>query len=351
MAEQRRVLVAGGGGFIGSHLARRLKQEGHFVRIVDWNENQYFKQEEICHEFQLLDLRDIGAAEKACDSMEWVFCLAADMGGMGFIQSNHSVILYNNTMISFNMVEAARRKNVKKFFYSSSACIYPEHLQLDSANQGLKESDAWPANPQDAYGLEKIVSEQLCHYYGKDYPEMQFRVARFHNIFGPYGTWKGGREKAPAAFLRKAICCEKEFEMWGDGKQTRSFCYVDDCVEGILRLFHSDVTEPINIGSDEMVDMNTMADIALELAGKKDKGVSIKHIPGPEGVRGRNSDNTLIKKLLNWAPSISLRDGLARTYGWLNAQVEAEKAKGVDVHQYATSSVVNEKPKDVKRVN
>jgi GDP-D-mannose 3', 5'-epimerase len=243
------------------------------------------------------------------------------------------------------MVEAARRKgSVNRFFYSSSACIYPEHKQLDPLNPGLKEEDAWPANPQDAYGLEKLASEELCKYYGKEFP-IEFRVGRFHNIFGPHGTWKGGREKAPAAFLRKAICSDKDFEMWGDGLQTRSFCFVDDCVEGILRLFHSDVKEPLNIGSDEMVSMNEMAAYALELAGNK---VPIRHIPGPEGVRGRNSDNTKIKKVLGWAPSISLKEGLTRTYGWIKAQIDAEKAAGLDVSVYASSKVVQASaPKEV----
>jgi GDP-D-mannose 3', 5'-epimerase len=200
----------------------------------------------------------------------------------------------------------------------------------------LKEDDAWPANPQDAYGLEKLVTEELCKYYGKEFA-IEFRIGRFHNIFGPHGTWKGGREKAPAAFLRKAICSENDFEMWGDGEQTRSFCYVDDCVEGILRLFHSDVREPLNIGSDEMVSMNDMAVYALDLAQKT---IPIRHVPGPEGVRGRNSDNTKIKQLLGWAPSITVKDGLSRTYEWIKAQIEAEKANGVNVSIYAKSEVV-----------
>jgi GDP-D-mannose 3',5'-epimerase len=343
----KRILVAGGGGFIGSHLARRLKAEGHFVRVVDWKQLEYFQSDDVCHEFLELDLRDLDSCVKACDGCEWVFNLAADMGGMGFIQSNHGVILYTNTMISFNMAEGARRAGVKRFFYSSSACIYPEHKQLDPSNPGLKESDAWPANPQDAYGLEKLVSEELCKYYGKDFG-LEFRIGRFHNIYGTHGTWKGGREKAPAAFLRKAICSEKDFEMWGDGNQTRSFCYIDDCVEGILRLFNSDVKEPINIGSEEMVSMNDMAAMALQLTGKS---TPIRHIAGPEGVRGRNSNNDLIRKLLNWAPSISLKDGLERTYEFISAQIAAEKEKGVDVSQYATSSVVNEKPKDIKHAS
>jgi len=340
-SEKLRILIAGGGGFIGSHLAKRLKGEGHWVRIVDWKANEYFEQKEICDEFLQLDLRDMSNCVKSCEKVQWVYDLAADMGGMGFIQSNHGTILYNNTMISFNLVEAARRCQVQRFFYSSSACIYPEYRQLDPNNPGLKESDAWPAAPQDAYGLEKIATEELCKYYGKDFPQMHFRIARFHNIYGPQGTWKGGREKAPAAFCRKARCTTPElgFEMWGDGAQTRSFCYIDDCVEGVVRLMQSDFKEPLNIGSDEMVSMNDMAAMALEYAGKTGK-VKINHIPGPEGVRGRNSDNTLIKQVLGWAPGISLRDGLLRTFKWIDVQCTKEASQGGDLARYAVSKVV-----------
>jgi len=346
-SEKRRILIAVGGGFIGSHLAKRLKNEGHWIRIADTKRNEYFVESDICHEFLQLDLRIMENCVKACEGINWVYNLAADMGGMGFIQSNHSVILYNNVMISFNMVEAARRNGVKRFFYSSSACIYPEHKQLDTANPGLKESDAWPAAPQDAYGLEKIATEELCKYYGKDF-HMDFRIGRFHNIYGPQGTWKGGREKAPAAFCRKARCSTAEtgFEMWGDGKQTRSFCYIDDCVEGVVRLMNSDFKEPLNIGSDEMVSMIDMGNMALTYAGKRDT-VKIKNIPGPEGVRGRNSDNTLIKQVLGWAPNIALKDGLKRTYEWINEQVTKEVQHGVDTLPYAVSKVVtNRKPED-----
>jgi len=340
-----RILVGGGAGFIGSHLAKRLKGEGHHVVVADWKENEYFKVEDYCSEFMLLDLRSLDNCLKATKDCEWVFNLAADMGGMGFIQSNHSVILYNNTMISFNMAEASRRNNVKRFFYSSSACVYPEYRQKDTANPGLKEADAWPAEPQDAYGLEKLCSEELCKHYGKDFPAIEFRIARFHNIYGPQGTWKGGREKAPAAFTRKAIASTAHFEMWGDGKQTRSFCYVDDCVEGVLRLMRSDFREPLNIGSDEMVSMNDMASMVMTIAGRD---IPVQHIPGPEGVRGRNSDNALIKQVLGWAPAISLRDGLTRLHPWINAQIEEEKKRGVDVAQYANSKVVSaQAPTDI----
>lgn len=262
------------------------------------------------------------------------------MGGMGFIQSNHSVILYNNTMISFNMLEAARRADVKRFFYASSACIYPENLQLHTEVEGggLKESMAWPAQPQDAYGLEKLASEELAIHYGRDFG-METRIARFHNIYGPLGTWKGGREKAPAAFCRKVLCAKNEIEMWGDGLQTRSFTFIDDCVEGILRVTKSDYASPLNLGSDEMVSMNEMMEMVMAFEGKD---LRIKHIPGPEGVRGRNSDNALILEQLGWAPSIRLCDGLHITYDWIKGELEEEaKVSGnADLSAYSKSSVV-----------
>jgi len=335
--EKKRVLVAGGGGFIGSHLAKRLLEAGHYVIAADWKKNEHFKVEEFCSEFMLLDLRDLGNCLKATKDVEWVFMLAADMGGMGFIQSNHSVIMYNNTMISCNMLEASRRSKVERYFFSSSACIYPEHIQESVDNLGLKEADAWPANPQDGYGLEKLYKEELCKYYQEDFGIVT-RVARFHNVYGPYGTWKGGREKSPAAFCRKVIVNDQEVEMWGDGEQTRSYCYIDDCVDGILKLFYSDVSIPLNIGSDEMVNMNEMMQLAASFEGKK---LSMKHIDGPEGVRGRNSDNTLIKQKLDWAPSTTLKEGLGKTYSWIKAQVDLDIANGLDVKSlYATSQIV-----------
>lgn len=334
-----KVCVGGGAGFIGSHLAKRLLEEGHEVVVADWNRNEYFKEEEYCSKFMLLDLRRLENCLEASAGCDVVFMLAADMGGMGFIQSNHSVILYNNTMMSFSMMEAARRNNVKRYFYSSSACVYPEHIQEKEDVPGLKESDAWPAAPQDAYGLEKLVSEEIGIHYGKDFG-IEFRCARFHNIYGPQGTWKGGREKAPAAFCRKVAVCPAgdQVEMWGDGKQTRSFCYVSDCVEGILRLTKSDYKQPLNLGSDILISMNEMMELIATFDGKQ---VGIKHIPGPEGVRGRNSDNTLIQEVLGWAPNITPAEGLRRTYDWIKTQIAADKAKGVE-ENYTSSKIVQQ---------
>mmetsp|Transcript_2904 Transcript_2904/g.8874 ORF Transcript_2904/g.8874 Transcript_2904/m.8874 type:complete len:364 (+) Transcript_2904:134-1225(+) len=333
--EKVRVLVTGAGGFIGSHLAKKLKELGYEVIAADWKENEYMKKEDFCDKFMLVDLRKMENCQDAVEGCRDVYNLAADMGGMGFIQSNHSVIMYNNTLISFNMLEAARLGNVARFYYASSACIYPEGAQLDTKNPGLKESDAWPAQPQDAYGLEKLASEELAIHYAKDF-KMLTRIGRFHNIYGPYGTWKGGREKAPAAFCRKCISSDKEFEMWGDGEQTRSFCYVDDAVEGVIRLMNSDFTQPLNVGSEEMISMNDMAKLVMSF---DDKGLELKHIPGPEGVRGRNSNNDLCRKVLGWAPGIALKDGLKITYDWIKSQIEEEKASGIS-NDYSSSKVV-----------
>jgi len=331
-----RVCVAGAGGFIGAHLARRLKNMGKYVVAVDWKKQEFFEEPEFCDEFLLLDLRTLHACIEACKNCYEVYNLAADMGGMGFIQSNHSVLFYNNTMISFNMMEATRRCGAKRFFYASSACVYNESKQEDENNPGLKEGDAWPAKPQDAYGLEKLCSEELCMHYGRDF-QIQVRIARFHNVYGPHGTWTGGREKAPAAFLRKAHVSTDTFEIWGNGKQTRSFTYIEDCLEGILRLMESDFAEPINLGSDEMVSMNELAEICLNIVGKK---LPLKHIPGPEGVRGRNSENTLIKQVLGWAPSTKVKDGLALTSVWIAKQISEGEKKGMKASDMASSKVV-----------
>merc|ERR1712083_957537 len=298
------------------------KEEGCYVVAADKKNHEFWDHSEFCDEFHKVDLRMFGKCMLVTKGCDEVYNLAADMGGMGFIQSNESVLMFNNTMISSNMLEAARRNKVDRFFYSSSACCYNEKKQLDVDNPGLKEADAWPAWPQDTYGLEKLYAEEMTMIYGRDF-DIVTRVARFHNIYGPHGTWRGGREKAPAAFCRKAAVAEKgsTLEIWGDGLQTRSFCFVDDCVEGVLRLMRSDYDKPVNIGSDEMISINGLSSLALSFDGKEDF-VKIKHIPGPEGVRGRNSDNELIQQVLKWSPEIKLADGLKLTYDWIKAQCD-----------------------------
>jgi len=247
--------------------------------------------------------------------------------------------MFNNTMVSSKVLEAARRNGAKRYFYSSSACCYNEYMQSDIDNPGLKESDAWPAWPQDTYGFEKLYAEEMAMIYGRDF-NMATRIARFHNIYGPYGTWKGGREKAPAAFCRKACAStEKDvISIWGDGEQTRSFCYIDDCVEGIIRIMFSDYDKPINLGSDEMISMNNLIKMALSF---ENKNVKIKHIQGPTGVRGRNSENTLIKQVLGWYPSTPLKVGLHKTYEWIKQQIEKERKEGI-VFDYLESKVVKQ---------
>jgi GDP-D-mannose 3',5'-epimerase len=330
----RKVCIGGGAGFIGSHIAKRLKESGYKVTVVDWKENEFMKQDEFCDEFILGDLRKLEVAVKSCEGASQVYNLAADMGGMGFIVSNESVLSFNNTAISMNMLEAARRAGVKDFFYSSSACVYNEAKQEDPNNPGLAEADAWPARPQDMYGLEKLYSEEMALAYGRDF-DINIRIARFHNIYGPRGTWKGGREKAPAAFCRKAIASTTEFEMWGDGKQTRSFTFIDNCVEGVLRLMFSECKVPINLGSTEMVDMIEFANIAMSF---EEKNLPIKHIEGPMGVRGRNSNNALILKELGWEPTTKIADGLRKTYFWIKGEIEKE---GKD-SDYSHSEVVKQ---------
>lgn len=331
-----RVCIGGGAGFIGSHLAKQLKAEGCYVVAADWKQNEFMEAEEFCDEFHQVDLRILENCLKVTAGCSHVYNLAADMGGMGFILSNQAVLLYNNTMISFNMLEATRQNDGKRYFYSSTACVYNEDLQTDPNVPGLREDMAWPARPQDGYGLEKLYAEEMALAYMKDFP-MKVRIARYHNVYGPRGTWKGGREKVPAAFCRKACVSDKEFEVWGDGLQTRSFMYIDDCVYGSMKIMLSDCDIPLNLGTDEMVDMNSFAKLAM---GLQNKNLPIKNIPGPEGVRGRNSDNTLIKEKLGWSPEIKIKDGLKITCDWIREQIDAEKADGEDTNDYNSSEVV-----------
>jgi len=319
-----RILVTGAGGFIGHHLVSLLKGLGYWVRGADIKAPEY--EQSAADEFVLLDLRKVDHCQQAVDGVEQVYALAADMGGMGYISSHHSQILHNNTLIDFNTLEAARHAGVQRYLYTSSACVYPEHLQSDAAVVPLKEEDAYPAAPQDAYGWEKLLAERLCGHYGEEYG-IETRVVRFHNIFGPLGTWDGGREKAPAALSRKIATAKltgaHTIDVWGDGEQTRSFCYIDDCVVGLEKLMRSDYKHPLNLGQDRMVSINELAGIIARIAGVP---IELRHVEGPQGVRGRNSDNHRLRTVLGWEPSITLEDGLTRTYRWIEAQVERQLA-------------------------
>ena len=319
-----RILVGGAGGFIGGHLVKRLKSEGFWVRGVDIKRHEY--AESHADEFIVGDLCDQDVARAAVDGIDEVYQLAADMGGAGYIFTGEhdAAVMYNSAKINLNVLEYGRLAGVKKFFYSSSACMYPEYNQLDPDNPKCSEDSAYPAAPDSEYGWEKLFSERLYLAYSRNH-KIQVRVARFHNIFGPEGTWTGGREKAPAALCRKVAEAPEggEIEIWGDGKQTRSFLYIDECVEGVRRLMDSGFSGPVNIGSEEMVTINRLAGIAMEVAGKK---LSIRHINGPLGVRGRNSDNRLISEKLGWRPSQPLKVGIAKTYDWVSEQVANARA-------------------------
>jgi GDP-D-mannose 3',5'-epimerase len=315
----KRVLVCGGGGFIGGHLVKRLKSEALWVRAVDIKEHEYSTLP--ADEFIRGDLRDPNVVQQAVEGIEDVYQLAADMGGAGYIfTGEHDAgVMHNSATINLNVLEFGTSAGVKRFFYSSSACIYPAYNQTDPDNPRCSEDSAYPAAPDSEYGWEKLFSERLYLAYMRN-RGIQVRIARFHNIFGPLGTWQGGREKAPAALCRKIAEAPNggEIEIWGDGKQTRSFLYVDECIEALRRLTESEFTGPVNIGSEEMVTINGLAEMIMEIAGKKQ---SIRHIPGPLGVRGRNSDNHLIRQRLGWEPNRPLREGLEKTYAWISQQV------------------------------
>jgi nucleoside-diphosphate-sugar epimerase len=332
----KKVVILGGGGFIGGHLAKRLKEEGNHVRICDIKKHEYFAHEDICHEFILGDLTDPNVVKLVIEEdVDEVYQLAADMGGALYIFTgeNDANVMYNSATINLNVVHECVRKKVKKVFYSSSACMYPEHNQLDPLNPNCEESSAYPANPDSEYGWEKLFSERLYLAFNRNYG-LDVRVARFHNIFGPQGTWNGGREKSPAAMCRKAAETKENgtIEVWGDGQQTRSFLYVDECVEAVLKLMESDFLGPVNIGSEEMVTINELAQMAIDISGKN---ISINNIGGqnfldkygfkcPLGVKGRNSDNKLYKEKVGWEVNQPLLVGLKKTYEWIESKVNEE---------------------------
>ncbi len=321
MNTQKKALVLGAGGFIGSHLLKRLKSEGYWVRGADLKYPEFSPT--VADEFIIGDLRDQAFCRTVIDQrFDEIYQLAADMGGAGYIfTGEHDAdVMHNSATINLNILDLCRKKGVGRIFYSSSACMYPEYNQLDPENPKCSEDSAYPAAPDSEYGWEKLFSERLYLAYQRNYG-VPVRIARYHNIFGPEGTWRGGREKAPAAICRKVAEAPDggEIEIWGDGKQTRSFLYINECIEGTLRLMRSDFTGPVNIGSEEMVTIDQLAEMVMEIAGKK---LRIRHVPGPLGVRGRNSDNRLIREKLGWAPSMSLRDGLEKTYPWIEDQVK-----------------------------
>jgi nucleoside-diphosphate-sugar epimerase len=345
MKNKKTALVLGGGGFIGGHLAKRLKDEGFWVRIVDIkSKHEYWNHNDICDEYICGDLRDpmlvsrvmfapnqISESDKI-NSFDEVYQLAADMGGAGYIFTgeNDANVMHNSALINLNVVHEASKKSIKRIFYSSSACMYPEHNQLDPNNPNCEESSAYPANPDSEYGWEKLFSERLFLAFNRNYG-LDVKVARFHNIFGPMGTWGGGKEKAPAAMCRKAVESNGEIEVWGDGLQTRSFLYIDECVEMIIRFMRQDkFLGPVNIGSEEMVTINQLAQMAIDASGKE---IKIKNIEGeefkskygfkcPVGVRGRNSDNKLYKEKIGWEPTQPLYEGMKKTFEWINKQVK-----------------------------
>jgi len=320
---KKKIVITGAGGFIGSHLAREFFKQDHFVRVVDIKWDGYI-EEPYYSEKLTLDLRDKENCFKATKGINHVYNLAANMGGIGFITEVGAEVMYDNVLINANMLQASVENKVKRFIFSSSACIYPTYRQTDPNVTALKEEDGHPADPDNFYGWEKLYTEKMCEAFKKDYG-LDIRIVRYHNIYGPEGTYKGGREKSPAAICRKVVEASNPgfIEIWGDGKQTRSFCYIDDCLRGTIMLMESDYEEPLNIGSDRLVTIDELADITIKISGKKIE--KRYNTSAPQGVRGRNADLTLVKKVLGWEPKVSLEEGLEKTYKWIEAQVKKNR--------------------------
>ena len=324
MIKNKKILVVGAGGFIGGHLTNKLLKNGNYLVSVDIKPKEYWFQDfEDSENHYSMDMKDINNCRKVTKKIDYVFNMACNMGGMGFIENNKAECM-QSVLINTNLLIACKEAAVKRYFFSSSACAYNKSLQQEVFIEGLREEDAYPADPEDGYGWEKLFSERMCKHFEEDYG-IQVRIARYHNIYGPYGTYDGGREKAPAAMCRKVIKAKKNnenrIEVWGDGKQTRSFLYIDDCIEGTLRLFESDYPEPVNIGSDEQVSINQVIEIIENISGIK-KLERIYQMDKPKGVRGRSSNNDLVKKILNWSYKIELKDGLKKTYDWMNNEID-----------------------------
>ena len=323
MIKNKKILIVGAGGFIGGHLVKRLLDDGNYIVATDIKPREYWFQEfEKAENHFSMDMKDIGNCRKVTKNIDYVFNMACNMGGMGFIENNKAECM-QSVLINTNLLISCKETSVERYFFSSSACAYNKTKQQNVFIEGLRETDAYPADPEDGYGWEKLFSERMCRHFMEDYG-LQVRVARYHNIYGPFGTYDGGREKAPAALCRKIIKAKKnnkyEIEVWGDGMQTRTFLYVDDCIEGTLRLFESDYSEPVNIGSDEQVSINQMIEIIEGISGVK-KLNRVYQLDKPKGVRGRSSNNDLVKKILNWSYKIKLREGLKKTYNWISAEI------------------------------
>ena len=336
MIKNKKILVVGAGGFIGGHLVKRLLNDENFIIATDIKPKEYWFQDfEKTKNYYSLDMKEIDNCRKVTKNVDYVFNMACNMGGMGFIENNKAECM-QSVLINTNLLIASKENKIKRYFFSSSACAYNKNKQQDVFIKGLKEKDAYPADPEDGYGWEKLFSERMCRHFMEDYG-IEIRIARYHNIYGPFGTYDGGREKAPAALCRKIINAKKNNEdkiaVWGDGKQTRSFLYIDDCIEGTIRLFESDYSEPVNIGSDEQVSINQMIDI-IENISKVKKLKRDYQLDKPKGVRGRSSNNDLVKEVLNWSYEIKLKDGLKKTFDWMSNEISK---RGSNISRFTKS--------------